>query len=75
MGATQRPIDQILVAIRIPFSYFAQLFTPVMHFQWDNNSLIVIRQVTVLVSAELYALYRVLSRFFICFLPSTRGAI
>jgi len=36
----QGTIDYISVAIPIPFPYFAPIFTPVMYFQWDSNSLL-----------------------------------
>jgi len=35
----QGTISLILVAIRIPFPYLPQIFIPVMHFQWNVNSL------------------------------------
>ena len=28
------------MAILIPFPYFASIFTPIMHFQWDSKGLL-----------------------------------
>jgi len=40
----QGPVDEILVAIRISFPcpILPKFFTPVMHFQWDSNGVLLL---------------------------------